>query len=264
MPLAAITINLDPMLQVGPLEIAWHGLMTAVGMGVGAAVARRYADARGLSWDELSMTIIVTVLSAIVGARLLYLAEAGDLGPGDWLGTRGFSIYGGMIGGALAAVLYLWRRALGPGYLDALAAGFPLGLAVGRIGDLVSGEHYGGPSDAPWAVRYLHPAAEVPQTGVAYQSGALYEILLGLVIAVLVLRLQHRLTRPLELLWVVIGSYGAGRFVMFFFRDDSSSATLGLSFSQLISLALVAAAAGGWAWSRHRWPGGRRLILTGR
>ena len=264
MTLAAITINIDPALQIGPLEIAWHGLMSAVGLGVGAAVARRYADARGLSRDDLSMTVIVTVIGALVGARLLFLLEAGELAPGYWLGTRGFSIYGGVIGGALTAVVYLSRRGLGPGYLDALAGGFPLGLAVGRVGDLISGEHYGGPTEVPWAVRYLHPAAEVPQTGVAYQSGALYEIALGLVIALVVLRLQHRLTRPLELVWVVIASYGAGRFVMFFFRDDSGAATLGLSFSQVISFGLVAAAAGGWAWSRHRWPGGRRLILTNR
>lgn len=264
MLLAAITIDLDPTLRIGPLNIAWHGLMTAVGLGVGAAVARRYADARGLVRDELLTTIVIATLAGIVGARLLYLLEVGTLAPTDWLGTRGFSIYGGLIGGGLAASIYLWRRQLGPGYLDAMAAGFPLGLTVGRIGDLISGEHHGGISDVPWAVRYLHPAAEVPQVGIAYQSGALYEIVLGLAIAALVLRLQRVLTRPLALLWLVIGSYGAGRFVMFFFRDDSGSTALGLSVSQVISLVLVATACAGWAWARHRWPGGRRLILTNR
>ena len=47
----------------------------------------------------------------------------------------------------------LRRRQLSLRYLDALAAGFPLGMAVGRIGDVISGEHYGPATTVAWASR---------------------------------------------------------------------------------------------------------------
>ena len=258
---AAITINMDPNIHLGPVTVAWHGLMIAIGIGLAGAVARRYAAARGLSSDALMSTMMTAVFAGIAGSRILYLFEHGQLAPSEWIGTRGFSIYGGMIGGALGALAYMRHRGLGPRYLDAIAAGFPLGLAVGRIGDLISGEHHGAPTTVAWGVRYLNPMSEVPRVGVAYQSGALYEILLGVVLVGLVALVQRRLGRPLELLWLVIAGYGAGRFVMFFFRTDSESAALGLSVSQWISLAIVATAVAGVVYSRRRWPTGGRFIL---
>lgn len=259
--LGAITINLEPTLHLGPLSIAWHGLMSAVGIALAAVLARRYGAARGLSLDGLANAMTAAVAAGIAGARILYLLEHGQFAPSEWIGTRGFSIYGGMIGGALGAIAYMRFRGLGPRYLDAIAFGFPLGLAVGRIGDLISGEHYGDPTSVAWGVRYLNPNAEVPRVGVPYQSGALYEIALGLILLAVVLALQRRLERPLEMLWLVIGGYGAGRFILFFFRNDSESGVLGLSVSQLISLGLVALAVAGFSYSRSRWPTGGRFIL---
>lgn len=264
MKLAAITIDMSPTLEIGPARIAWHGLMIAIGILLGSCMALRDADTRGLSRDELWATIGAAVLTGIVGARLLYLVEHGQLSPGALIGTRGFSIYGGVAGGALGALAYIRRRRLVTGYLDALAFGYPLGLAVGRIGDLVSGEHHGMPTAVAWGVRYLNPNAEVPRTGVAYQSGALYEIALGLAMLVLVVALRRRLERPLEVLWVVLASYGAGRFAMFFFRTDSGSAWLGLSVSHWLSLGLLAVGLAGLSWTRRRWPAGRRVILIQR
>lgn len=259
--IAAITIDMDPSLQLGPISIAWHGLMIAVGVAVAAFQARRYGAQRGLDADELLNTMMVAVLSGIAGSRLLYLIEHGELAPANWLGTRGFSIYGGVLGGALGALVYMRVRRLGPRYIDAIAAAFPLGLAIGRVGDLISGEHHGEPTSVAWGVRYLHPDAEVPRVGVAYQSGALYEIVLGLLLLVAVLALARRLERPLEMLWLVIGGYGAGRFVMFFFRTDSETVAAGLSIGQWLSIALVAMTAAGTVYSKRRWPTGGRFIL---
>lgn len=264
MTLAAITIDMSPTLELGPLTIAWHGLMIAFGIGLASLLARRYADEHALDHDELWSTIGVAVFAGIVGSRVLYLLEHGQLAPGDWLGTRGFSIYGGVIGGALGALAYMRRAQLELRYLDAIAFAFPLGLAVGRIGDLISGEHYGDPTSVAWGVRYLNPDSEVPRVGVAYQSGALYEIVLGLLMLGIVLALWRRLDRPLEMVFLVFVTYGAGRFVMFFFRTDSENAWLGLSVSQWISLGLLAVGAAGLAWTRRGSPSGRQAILSGR
>lgn len=242
MGLGAITIGIDPELELGPLTIAWHGIGIAAGIATGGWLAGRFAAERGLSRDRLMNLVILIAFAGIVGSRLFYLAEqepASLVNPADWLGSRGFSFYGAMLLGTIAVAVYLWRQRLDRVYLDALAAGFPLGLAVGRIGDVINGEHHGGPSDQPWAIRYTHPDADVPSDDVAYHSGGLDEVVLGLVMFAIVWPLRHRFKTPTLLLWLVVGIYAAGRFVLFFFRDDSDELALGLSNGQWTSLALI-------------------------
>jgi phosphatidylglycerol:prolipoprotein diacylglycerol transferase len=241
---AVITIELDPEITLGPLTVTWHGLMIAVGLAAGGWLATVYARERGLERQPVVDLIVIVTVAGIVGARIFYLAEHGDLlRPGEWLGTFGFSIYGAVILGPLAALAYMRRRGLGMRYLDALAAGFPLGLLVGRVGDLINGEHYGPASDLPWAVRNSHPGALTPDPGLAYHSGGLYEMALGLAMLALIWPLRHRFRRPGLLFWTVIALYAAGRFAMFFYRSDSDGVALGLNGAQFTSLALLAIAA---------------------
>ncbi|MBA2763212.1 MAG: prolipoprotein diacylglyceryl transferase [Thermoleophilaceae bacterium] len=247
-----ITIGIDPTIELGPLTLAWHGFAIALGVLAGAWVAARYARERGLDPERVTSLVLIVALSGIVGARFFYLAVAEPgalLRPQEWVGTTGFAFYGALILAPIAVALYLRRERLTPRYLDALAAGFPLGMAVGRIGDVINGEHYGPPSDLPWAFRYTHPDADVPSTVLAYHSGGFYEVVLALGMLAVVWPLRHRLRRPLMLLWAVIALYGAGRFVMFFFRSDSEALALGLNEAQWTSLALMAAAAVGAWWS---------------
>lgn len=198
---------------------------------------------------------MVIALAGIVGSRVFFFVEndpAALVQPGEWFGTNGFAFYGAMILGTLVAAVYLRRSGLGLRYLDAMAAGFPIGMAVGRIGDVINGEHYGPPSDAPWAVRNTHPDADVPSNVLAYHSGGLYEVVLALAMFALIWPLRHRFRQPLTLLWSVIGLYGFGRFLMFFYRSDSEDVALGFNGAQWTSVALVAVAVTGIAWSKRR------------
>jgi phosphatidylglycerol---prolipoprotein diacylglyceryl transferase len=253
---AVITIGIDPNIELGPLTLTWHGLMIAVGIACGGWLAARYAHERELDRETVLNLVLVIALAGIVGARLLYLVQnnAGALvRPGDWFGTRGFSFYGALILGTAAVAAYVGRGRLDLRYLDALAAGFPLGMAVGRVGDLINGEHYGPASDLPWAIRYTNPGADVPSPSVAYHSGGFYEIVLALLMLAVIWPLRHRFRRPTMLLWTVIALYSAGRFAMFFVRSDSETFALGLDETQWISIALVITAAlGAWLVNRAR------------
>jgi phosphatidylglycerol:prolipoprotein diacylglycerol transferase len=253
---ATITIDIDPMIELGPVSVAWHGLMIAVGLVAGAWLALRYARERRLNTDEVVNLVLVIALTGIVGARAFYLLEndaAALLRPAGWFGTEGYSFYGAILLGVPAVGLYLRWRGLGLRYLDALAVGFPLGMAVGRIGDVINGEHFGPESDLPWAFRYTHPDAEVPRNAVAYHSGGFYEVVLALAMLAIVWPLRRRFHRPGLLLWAVIGLYSGGRFAMFFVRNDSEELALGLSGAQWTSLALVAIAVLG-TWLAIRSP----------
>ncbi len=251
---AVITLQVDPFIELGPLTLAWHGVMIAAGLALGLWFARRHARRVGLNPDELSSATLWLVIAGLIGARVLWLVESGELSsPGEWLGTRGFSFYGAILVGVPALALYLRRRGLGIDYLDAMAVGFPLGMAVGRIGDVINGEHFGPASDLPWAFRYTHPDAEVPGSDLAYHSGGFYEVVLSLILLAFVLWLRRRAHAPGVLLVAVVGAYSLGRFAMFFWRSDSATVVDGLNGAQLTSALLaILSVAALWALRRGR------------
>ena len=241
-----ITIGIDPTIELGPVTLAWHGLTIAIGLLVGMLLARREARRRKLSLEPLDTIAVILIVAAMVGARIFYLAEKGLLlQPSEWFGTTGFTFYGGFIGAAIAVGIYIWRRKLSLYYLDAIAVAVPLGIAVGRIGDVINGEHYGTPTNSIFGVRNTHPEALTPTTDIAYHSGGLYEVLLGLLIFAVVWPLRHRLKTPTALGWTVVGLLALGRFLEFFFRSDSATVGLGLATAQWTSLVILAVAAVG-------------------
>jgi phosphatidylglycerol:prolipoprotein diacylglycerol transferase len=252
---SVITIGIDPTIELGPITIAWHGLMIAVGILVGGAAVAYDARRRGLDPERVYAIGLILVIGALVGGRAFYLLEHGLFDdPGEWLGTTGFTFYGGFIAAALGIAYYIRRQRLSVTYLDAIAAGLPLGLAVGRIGDVINGEHYGPASDFFLAVRNTHPDALTPNPELAYHSGGLYEVMIGAVVFAIAWPLRKRLQpRPLALTWLVVALLAAGRFVEFFARSDSADLALGLETAQWTSLLLLAvAAAGAWLTLRHR------------
>ena len=258
---AVITIGLDPTIEIGPLTLAWHGMTIAIGIALGALVAARYGRERGLRSDPLYDICAIIAVAGLAGGKLFYLVEQGTIfDPGAWVSGRGFTFNGGLVLAAVAIAVYLRFKKLPITYLDVVAAGFPLGVAIGRIGDFINGEHYGERSDWLLAVRNTHPQAEAPSRELAYHSGGLYEVLLGLAVFAVVWPLRHRLTKPLLLVWLVVGLLAAGRFVEFFFRADSDVVGLGLNSAQWTSLAMVAVSLVGAALTlRGRLPRGASL-----
>lgn len=255
MPSAVISIGIDPELHLGPVTIAWHGLMLAVGIVLGVALAGREARGRGMDAEPIGMIGMIVAVSALVGGRVWYLAEtdpAALMRPADWVGTNGFTFYGGFVLAAVGIAAYVRLSGRELGYLDVVASALPLGVAVGRIGDVINGEHYGPQSDWLLAVRNTHPDALTPNPELAYHSGGLYEVLLGLAIFAVVWPLRRRIVQPLMLTWLVIALFGAGRFVEFFARSDSDDVALGLNFAQWSSLGLVGVAALGAYVTRRR------------
>jgi phosphatidylglycerol:prolipoprotein diacylglycerol transferase len=259
-----MTIGLSPTIDIGPLTLAWHGIMTGLGIAAGLVLAMYLARRDLRDTDPLLTATVWATVAGFVGARLYYLAQND---PSQLItpwrgGFEGYAFYGSILLGLPAAALAI-RRAKQPvlPYLDLIAAAFPLGMAIGRVGDLINGEHYGPETNLPWGVTYTNPAAHVPEVGVSYESGALYEVAFAMVLAVFVLLVRRSLPRPGQLLWLVLGLYSLGRFLIFFAVRDVSVVALGLRQAQWTSLALIAASLVGGLWSlrRPRAPGPRRL-----
>lgn len=253
--LSVITIGIDPTIEIGPITLAWHGITIALGILVGSLFAARLARQRGFSSDPLYGIAVVVTVAGLLGGKIFYLVETGRItDPGEWLDSSGFTFNGGLILATIGIALYLRRTGTRATYLDVVALAFPVGVAVGRIGDVINGEHYGPASTSLLAVRNTHPDASVPSADVAYHSGGLYEVLIALVIFAIVWPQRRGFTRPLSAVWTVIALFAVGRFLEFFYRDDSDNVALGLNGAQWTSVVLVAVSAAGLAYGVRRWP----------
>ncbi len=252
---AVIRIGIGPDIHLGPVTLAWHGLTIAAGIFIGSLAGRRWLRERRLDIEPLYTLGMLLALGGIVGGRIFYLLEhdpGGLVAPGRLFGSRGFTFDGGFILAAVLIAIYVRRHRLTASYLDAVAAGLPIGVAIGRIGDVINGEHYGPRSDSLLAVQNSNPEALTPNRALAYQNGGLYEVLLAAAIFAVVWPLRHRFRRRGSLAWLVLGLFACGRFFEFFVRSDSPQLALGLSVAQWTSVPLFGAAVAGWIVSAHR------------
>ncbi len=177
------------------------------------------------------------------------------LGSEQWLSSTGFSFCGAAIFAAPAALL-LHRDGFSMTYHAVAASGFGLGMVIGRTGDILIGEHLGGPSNLPWSFRYSNSDALAPSTNIAYQPGPLYESVLGLIIFVIIWPQRSRFQRPGTLVLAFLALYAVGRFATFFLGADSHVLVFGLGNARATSTSFVMAAL---RWSHVR-PGSRGTI----
>ena len=74
-----INIGINPVLiDTGGFELTWHGLFTAIGIVLGVWLAVRLARPAKISEDDAMSIAVVSVLSGIIGARLLWVLEHTD------------------------------------------------------------------------------------------------------------------------------------------------------------------------------------------
>lgn len=141
---------------------------------------------------------IICLFSGVVGARLFHILEYPMeflRDPLNMLFSRaGFSIYGGLIMGAMAGVLYTRRRRLPTlPMLDAVAPALAAGYGIGRIGCQVSGDGDWGiaanmalqPDWLPtwfWAQTYENNVAGVVIASPGVYPTPIYEALMSFII----------------------------------------------------------------------------------
>ncbi len=186
----------------------------------------------------------------------------------------GLVIYGGLLGGAIAYVVFLKRR--GASLLDVgdcVAPGVPLGQALGRLGCFLNGCCFGGVSSGPHAVRFgpgtdampnpvyqHHLAADLIERGapasLPVHPAQLYASLADFVLFLVVLRFATRRKARGEAFALYFTLYPAVRFFLEMARDDSERIAGGLTFAQVLSLAGLVAGGAFFATLRLRSPGG--------
>ncbi len=238
--LLTIKIGLDPTLfEVAGLEITWHGVFTALGVVVGVGVAAAFARRANYQDDMIYNVALALVIGGIIGARGLYVIEnwsqfEDDLADIFAVNTGGISIYGALIGGTVGAWGYavITRVPNIPKGADIAAMGAILGMATGRIGDIINGEHFAESTSLPWGVEYTHSQPQHP--AVAYELLGDVAIFLALVL------IYSRIGRSGVTFFSWVFLYAALRLPISFLRLDDI-VFLGLRTAQLIAIGAMAA-----------------------
>jgi phosphatidylglycerol:prolipoprotein diacylglycerol transferase len=256
-----IDLPFDPTLVLGPLALTWHALFGFLGIVTGAGVGIARIRTR-ISFSEAYGFALAGVLGGLIVSRLFHVVEAwGPIYSHDpvaalqvWNG--GASIIGGIVGGLVAGLLAMVRARAPIGWtFDRAVIGLPVGMAVGRIGDIINGEHWATAcSGVPWCVRYTAPNSPGQRDPV--HPAVAYELLCDLAIVAILLALlpwSGRQRRHPQLPFVFLGLYGVARLALSAFRLDPLFA-FGLSQAQLFSILFVGFAFAALAWLRRTGP----------
>ena len=262
---------LDRIHLWGDFAVSPHGIGIAVGFLFGAWILQHEGPKRGVSVEHINTMVFWALIGTIIGARLFYVIghfnEFNGIADMLALWNGGLTLLGG-IAGAVLINIPLFRRYHYSFFqvMDGAVIGLAFGIAFGRIGDLIIGDHLGKPTSWLLAFQYeggnlsgfdctslpgkcsaiLHggqvleithrqavlrsATGEVLGTGVGVHQTALYDMFFATVLF-LVLYGLSRAPRRIGVLTLVFGAvYGATRVVEDFLRVDKR--IFGLTGSQ--------------------------------
>lgn len=253
-------------------NIYWYGVIIASGFLLAVAYGLWRAPRFSMDPDVITDAIFVVVPSAIAGARAYYVIFNPAVcytADGSFSFLRmiafwdgGLAIYGGIIGTVLSAVIFCKvRRVDFWSGMDITSYGLLIGQAVGRWGNFVNVEAYGGITGLPWRMCSESIANGLWRDGMlesnqAYESilngtlgvhpTFLYESLwnlLGFAVLVLLMKRGRKFNGQMFLSYVIW--YGLGRAAIEGLRTDSLYFfSTGIRSSQMLGIVSAAAAAG--------------------
>lgn len=205
------------------------------------------------SWQS-AVLLVLTLVLALLGTRALYLyMHAGEY---NWEVFKkwqsGFVLYGGLIAGISAGILYIKMRGHSIAQIaDLVAPSVMLGLAFGRIGCFMNGCCHGKERTGFPGISFPpdSPAAHLQNKSWGQKSDPvhptqLYETIAALGFFFLLSWLYKRKRKAQgEVFLIMVMLYSAWRFLIEFIRGDKRPAWLGeLSYSQVVSIALFVGA----------------------
>lgn len=236
----------ESLFGVKGLNITWYGVIIAAGLLLGVLLGILRAKRRGWTSDLVLDFILLAIPLAVVGARLYYVAfewdqYAQNLVKVFAINEGGLAIYGGVIGGFLAALIF--TRATKFPFLkliDLLIPSLILGQAMGRWGNFINQEAFGGVVSNP-ALQFFPVAVYIDALGEWHQATFFYESFCNTILLVVALLLCRKRPKDGSLLALYLIGYGLIRVVVEGFRTDSLYLYGNLRVSQLLSGLLILA-----------------------
>lgn len=251
------------------ISIKWYGAIIAFGFLLAVLLGGRGAYKWKMSIDKMIDVLIYGTILGILGARLYYVLAnwsyyKDNLTEIYKVYEGGLAIYGGLIGGLIAAFIVCKVRKLNfLNLLDLCAMSFLVGQGIGRWGNFTNQEVFGTNTNLPWGMWsqktadfILSNQAELAAKGISVNAGTyldkayvhptfLYEslwCLLGFAVLYYICQKHRKFSGEIILLYGIW--YGTGRAIIESFRlDGIPLESIGLTLNQIrsISLAVVCA-----------------------
>jgi phosphatidylglycerol:prolipoprotein diacylglycerol transferase len=222
------------LFKIGPLTIYSLGLLWALAAFVAGCIVRLELRRYGYDPEIAASVVFAAAIAGLLGARLFFILEEWNTftrAPFDFIFSgAGFSWYGGLFAGALAAAWIFKKHKLPlPQAADISAPALALGYGIGRIGCFLAGDAtWGKVSDVPWAMAFPDAVAGWidPLTGVPYppdvrvHSTQLYELVQSLVVFAILWALRKRHHPPGTIFYLYLILAGSMRFIVEFWRAN--------------------------------------------
>lgn len=255
---SSIFCEIDLPFFSAPITIRWYGVIIAFGLTLAVLFGGRKAYVWKMDINKMLDVLIYGAVGGIIGARLYYVFSKWDyysVNPGEifqiWHG--GLAIYGGLIGGIIAALIVCKVEKLNIlNLLDLCGMSFLIGQGIGRWGNFANQEAFGTNTSLPWGMysvkteEYLQSlvvtGADTTVDPTAYVHPTfLYEslwCLLSFVILFVMCQKFRKFSGQIFLGYGVL--YGMERFVVEGLRTDSLYiGDTNLRTSQVLSLVLA-------------------------
>ena len=263
-PHLGLTLNPGKTFTVFGIEIAYYGVIIALGMLAGALVAYREAKKTGQKVDDYIDFTLYTLIAAIIGARIYYVIFEWDYysaHPLEIFNLRagGLAIYGGVLASVLTLFIFtkvkklkFWLMA------DTAVQGLIIGQIIGRWGNFFNREAFGGYTDSLFAMQLPVSEAKgitqeliehlVTIDGVSYvqvHPTFLYEGTWNLLLFIGICLYKRHKKFDGEIFAIYLMGYGVGRFIIEGLRTDQLviKALGGIAASQVLSIMLIILAA---------------------
>ena len=220
-------------------EIHWYGIIIATGFLIGILLTMRLADRYKVDKEVILDFILVTTPASIIGARIYYVLFSISDYKDDYLEVfkiwhGGLAIYGAILGGVIAVILYSkYRKVEILPLADIVAPSIILGQAIGRWGNFVNAEAYGGQTNLPWGMTIFENGIQK-----TVHPTFLYESVINIIIFVLILLFMRKKKNDGEVFFLYIGLYSLARIFIEGLRSDSLY--LGIfRISQIVGIVLI-------------------------
>lgn len=156
-----ITISYFQGFELFGIKIYWYGVLITIGVVLAYLYAARRSKSFGISNDRMFDVVFVALICGFLGARIYYCVfQTLDPNSGmkyDFITTfttirdGGLAIYGGIIGGFLGGFFMCKIRKVNFRAMADLASfGFLIGQTIGRWGNFVNQEAFGGACSEDW------------------------------------------------------------------------------------------------------------------
>ncbi len=248
-----------PLINV---DVAWYGILITCGMILAVLWAMHMIKSeKNLTSDDIIDLAFVAIVCGVLGARLYYVIFTWNEFPylvtggsffKNLFGTLynviaiwngGLAIYGGVLAGSLGAIVFAKAKRVHPFKIfDILAPSVLIGQIIGRWGNFINIEAYGGETDLPWRMGILYRIGNSDTFAIEkyVHPTFLYESLWNLVALIFIMLTFKKKKFDGQILCIYMIWYGFGRMLIEGLRTDSLM--LGpMRVSQIVGLLSCAA-----------------------